>query len=355
MPQRKSTTLVVLALLFAVTCVAACAAGRMGRDDDDDDGAAGAGNGNAGGTDPSTGGQAAGGGGSSAVGGSSAGGTSPQGGSGGSGGCYSEGYDLGASLADLQAGYQQSQWLPTMLAVLDRRYDNGHQLLYEMQYDPWLQNDFPLYFDLSTWAGLMESVDTACHEETHGWDFETALDTPGFHAFFMGDEQLTAAKLAFFARSEIVACVEDGGSVTSMYDQVYLTGVQGSYDFIFLADEVNAYTNGLACATSIGDQLSGGFSGRDGIAAQLLYLLCYLERARTGYAGLYAQWQGDADWQDFVRLAWARGRFWTEASEAFPGLGINDDLIWDRIDTSGLLVELEHFTGESATAIACNP
>ena len=48
-------------------------------------------------------------------------------------------------------------------------------MLDAMKTDPWLDNEFPQYFDLSSWDGMIASIDTACHEETHGWDFDQAL------------------------------------------------------------------------------------------------------------------------------------------------------------------------------------
>ncbi|MEQ9320228.1 MAG: hypothetical protein RIF41_13770, partial [Polyangiaceae bacterium] len=192
-----------------------CGIAGPGATDDEgaeDDGAAGVGAGivgpasgsGAGGPSPSgsgagheTSGQGAGtGSGGDATSGSGAGATTGAGGSastgaGGSGGngpngCYTEGWDPNASLADLSSSYSSGQWLGSMLETLSRRYHNGHHLMDTMKNDPWLTGSFPGYFDLSTWGGMIESIDTACHEETHGYDFDAALGTPGDHVFFMG-------------------------------------------------------------------------------------------------------------------------------------------------------------------------
>ncbi|MFH1568913.1 MAG: hypothetical protein ABIL09_13020 [Gemmatimonadota bacterium] len=77
-----------------------------------------------------------------------------------------------------------------------------------------------------------------------------------------------------FGRGEILPLVE--GNATSMYDSTYLTGVQGSYGFAELLDELNAYINGLGAVATLGDEVAYGFSARDG-AVTLLY---YLERGR---------------------------------------------------------------------------
>jgi hypothetical protein len=340
-----------------------------GQGADDSSGPAGPGSGS--GAAHGTGGSGAGttGAGAGSTTGSGAGGTTGSGGStstgsGGSGGngpngCYTEGWDPNPSLSDLEASYSQGQWLGTMLETLARRYHNGHYLMSQMQNDPWLTNSFPSYFDLSNWGGMVESIDTACHEESHGYDFDAALSTPGDHVYFMGSNlEVQAAKLNFFARNQILQLVQQGGSVTGNYDSTYLTGTQGSYDFIFLADELTAYINGLACAVAVGAELSQtgfGYSYRDGAASHLYYLETYLKVARTQYANLYNQWKGDPDWQEFVRFSWARGHFWTAESAQYPKLGINDAAIWQRVNDPANLQEIQMFTNEDPGSVACNP
>jgi hypothetical protein len=304
-------------------------------------------------TETGTGGSATGGGGSASTGAGGSGGTGP-------GGCYTEGWDPTTSLSDLEASYSGGQWLGTMLEVLARRYHNGHHLMAAVQNDPWLTSSFPGYFDLNSWGGMIESIDTACHEETHGYDFDAALNLPGEHLYYMGSNlEVAAPELnGFFARSEILGLAQQGGSVTSNYDSTYLTGTQGSYDFIFLADELTAYINGLACAVGVGDELSQsgyGFSYRDGAASHLYYLQLYLKVARTQHPSLYSQWQADPDWQSFVRLSWARGHYWTQESSVYPKLGINDAAIWQRINDADNLQEIQLFTGDDPTTVACNP
>ena len=63
----------------------------------------------------------------------------------------------------------------------------------------------------------------------------------------------------------------------------------------------------------------------------------------------------DDDWQTFVRYSWARGHFWTQESSVYPKLGINDAAIWQRVDDPVNRQEIQHFTGEDPTTVACNP
>ena len=87
----------------------------------------------------------------------------------------------------------------------------------------------------------------------------------------------------------------------------------------------------------------------------MYYLELYLKVARTQHPSLYGQWQADPDWQTFVRFSWARGHFWTQEANAYPKLGINDAAIWQRVNDPTNRQEIQHFTGEDPTTVACNP
>ena len=265
--------------------------------------------------------------------------------------CYRETYDGKVSLADLKSSYSSTKWKATAFDALGRRYADGAGILEAMKTDP----DLSRFADPSSFSALMESVDTMCNEETHGWDFDDALKTPGKHSFwFRKDLKISAPTgLSFFKRSELLTFVKD--DATAMYDSTYLTGEQGTYDFIFLADELTAYTNGLACVTALASEIKSTISFRDGAASHLLYLEWYLQRARTGYPSLYSAMKASPDWMKFVRFAWARGRFWLGESAGFPNFGIKDKEILAKVDDPKNLGEIEKFTGQSAAEVACHP
>ncbi len=294
-------------------------------------------------------------GGPSGSGGSPSSGPGAGPGAGGGNGCYYEAFTT-TNISNIESSYSGAQWLNKMLATLEARYPNGHYLMDAMKTDPWLTGTFPSYFELGTFDGMIEAIDTACHEESHGYDFEQALSLPNKHLYYHGEnQQITPPKLNFFARNEILSLVQEGGSVTSNYDSTYLTGTQGSYDFIFLADELTAYINGLACVTTVQDYVTQTTSYRDGAASHLYYLQLYMRVARTEHATLYNQWKSDAEWQKLVRFAWARGHYWTAQALDNPHLGINDAAIWARINQPENLAEIELFTGEDPASVACNP
>jgi hypothetical protein len=98
-----------------------------------------------------------------------------------------------------------------------------------------------------------------------------------------------------------------------------------------------------------------GTSFRDGAAAHLLYLEWYLNKARTKYPALYTKMKESAELQKFVRYAWARGHFWTEASKIFPTFGIKDKQIWEKVNAKENLAEIEQFTGDPPAVVACKP
>ncbi|MBM4358145.1 MAG: hypothetical protein FJ096_08535 [Deltaproteobacteria bacterium] len=274
----------------------------------------------------------------------------------GGNGCYSDGDTPAVSLDDLKKGYVGSGWLKSMLAVLDRRYDHGFHVLDAMKNDPWLKTDLPKYYSMSTWAGMIEAIDTACHEETHGYDFEKALAIPGKHVYFHGTgQEVVVPKLNFFPRNKILAEVQAGGSVTPSYDSTYLKGSQGELAFIYLADELTAYINGLACVAAVVDHLEQGSSFRDGVASHLYYLEVYLRVARTQYPTLYATWKADPSWQKYVRLAWARGHYWYDRALPYPLLGSKDAPIWARVQDPTNREEIALYTDEDPSVVACSP
>ena len=263
-------------------------------------------------------------------------------------GCYSEPYFPTVSIDALASSYGSSKWLDTSLAVTKLRYPTGHFILDYEKGDPQL----PGFADSSSFDALMESLMTMCHEETHGWDYEHA--TGSTHEYVMRDDfKVDVPKLPTFPRSEVMALITDDS--TSLYDDTYLKGSMGTYDFADMNDELNAYTNGLACITAVAERISSGISARDGAVAHLLYLQLYLKRARTAHASTYTALKADANWQKFVRFAWARVHFWDAKAAVFPNLTIGTDRIWTHVNDPANLDEIRQFTGDEPAIVACHP
>lgn len=262
--------------------------------------------------------------------------------------CLAEAFDGAASLADLKSSSTPSNWLPTVLSTLERRYPDGHALLEAMKSDP----DLARWPKTSSWSALMASIDTMCHEETHAWDFAQSK-TSATHVYWMRKDLAIEVPtgLGFFPRAEILSMVGDAD--TSLYDGEYLKGELGKEDFVFLADELTAYINGLACSTSVASEITETSSLRDGPTAHLYYLELYLKRARTVYPALWAKMKASPEWVRFVRWAWARGHFWMKASEPYPHLAIHYPKIRPFVDAQQ--GEIELFTGQKADEVACHP
>jgi hypothetical protein len=263
--------------------------------------------------------------------------------------CYSETVNLTANIDDLQQMFGSADWLTLSQQILTRREPFGKSILYAERNDSQINQ----FADTSSFPALMESLMTVCHEETHGWDFGAAsVDQFSYH--MRDDLEIRPTQTySFFPRSEISTYIND--SDTQSYDQTYLTGTQGTYGLIELGDELNAYTNGLACIASVGDKLTSAISARDGMSAHLYYLELYLRRARTAHTDLYNMLKADAEWQRFVRFEWARGHFWHGVRDGDPNLVIADAPIWAKVNDPTNAAEIQMFTGRDPADVACNP
>jgi hypothetical protein len=263
--------------------------------------------------------------------------------------CYGESYNPNANLADLKSAFTGSNWLDTSLEAMNRRYATGHFVLDGEKSDPQLSG----FTDSSSWPNLMESLMTMVHEESHGYDFDHSQ--AGQHLYVLrSDLEINATELSnMWPRSELVPLIHD--DATSNYDQTYLTGTQGTYDVIFLAEELNAYINGLAAITAVGDQIESQISARDGVAASLYYLELYLHVGRTSHPTEYAAMKADATWQKLVRYEWARGYFWDAQAKPFPKLDMASSKIWAHVGEAANLDEIRQFTGDDPANVACHP
>jgi hypothetical protein len=262
--------------------------------------------------------------------------------------CYSEPYDPGASLADLTMTYSSGEWLSAALTTMQRRYPTGYFVLDAGQNDPQL----PQFVDSSSWGALMSSLMTMLDVETGQWDFDSASAT--VHPFVITDTlQISVTELTSWEQGEILQYVT--GASTQEYDQTELQGQEGTYDGIFLLDDMDSACNGLAAATAVGDQLTYALPARDGVAAHLYYLELFLRAGRTNHASAYALLQADPTWQQIVRYEWARGFFWDQQAQSNPNLQTAVAPIWANIDQAANLAEIQLFTGDSPAAVACHP
>lgn len=263
--------------------------------------------------------------------------------------CYCEPIDPGADIGDLKQAYAGDAE-GTMIAVLQRRWTAGHDLLLELGDDPY----FGSFTDASSFTGVMDGLMTEVHEGTHGWDWDHAFGQPYFGYWLRADLIFEPPKIDGFPRSEIYSMVE--GSGTALYDGTYLTGTQGTYGFYELLDELNAYINGMGAIGVVGEEIPWGISGRDGALAFLYYLELYLGRARTTYPDLYAQMKAEPEYVELIKVQWLRTHFLLqEAADLHPHLGIHDDEIAPYLYDAANQGEIEMFIDHALEASNCLP
>ncbi|MBK8255164.1 MAG: hypothetical protein IPK82_21195 [Polyangiaceae bacterium] len=261
-------------------------------------------------------------------------------------GCYWEPVCPNAPLADSDNSYSQNMWLSAALEATKRRYPSAN-CLFDMY-----ASDVGNYADKWDFGSLCESMMTMMHEETHGYDYEHALGNNHFSYFITCDLTLETPWLDGFPRSEILPLVE--GNSTNLYDGTYLTGTQGTYGFVELLDEWNAYLNGMAAIGIVGDYVPAfGISGTDGALALAYYVELYLRVARTSYPSTYSAIKNDTDFTNLLRLQWNRMHFFLEIADQYPKLSIQADNIRELVYAPDNQEELELLLGP-LTADACN-
>jgi hypothetical protein len=188
--------------------------------------------------------------------------------------------------------------------------------------------------------------------ETGGWDFNNASAT--VHPFvILSSMQISTPVMTTWQQGEILQYITD--TSTQTWDQTELQGQEGTYDGIFLFDDLDSACEGLATATAVGDQITYPLPARDDVAAHLYYMELYLKDGRTNHAAEYATIKADPNWQKLVRYEWARGHFWD--AQAAPNANLQSAVapIWTHINDPANLQEIQLFTGESPDAVACNP
>lgn len=261
-------------------------------------------------------------------------------------GCYWEPVCPDAALNDIDSSYSPGGWLAAALEATNRRYPSA-RCLFDMY-----KNDVGNFADTGDFGALCESMMTMMHEETHGYDYEHAFGNDHFSYFIRCDLSLEVPWIQSFGRSEILPYVQ--GDSTNLYDGTYLTGDQGTYGWVEVLDEWNAYLNGMAAIGVVGDQVpSFGISGTDGALAFAYYAELYLKVARTAHPDVYGAIKADAQFRDLLKLQWNRMHFFLAVAEKYPKLSIEADGIKQLVYAPENQGEIEKITGP-LKADACN-
>lgn len=261
--------------------------------------------------------------------------------------CYTEPFDPTVDISDLEANFFNAPAFDAVLTALQRRYPGCYDLLTGQPNDPYIGT----FTDGNSFSDAMASAMTECHEATHGWDYAHALFYQHFDYWIRGDLQHSLTfTVDGFARSEIYG---DTDQTTDLYNDLYLTGDQGTRGFLELLDETNCYINGLGGIAAIGDHVNFGISGRDGAVAFLYYVELYLRRARTQDPTLYAAMQADAALKEHLKIQWLRTNFYLMYADMQPHIGIDDAAIRANLYATNNLAEVAMVIGHCIDTTNC--
>lgn len=191
-------------------------------------------------------------------------------------------------------------------------------------------------------AGL--ALPTAVHESVH---YITA-ETDAFPLLNGGQLKRPHEVSAFFAPSLIAARFKANDFVTT-----YLRpgAASSSGDFLYLLDELNAYTHDLATAVSLhrshaateeGDQVDH----RDGLAALMAFVALYVERAEQSEP---ATWRGLTEPRvaKTMSVLWGQGEKTIVASCGIPNFGSEDKALIRQFCGRGPQAALQKIIGRA--------
>ncbi len=264
--------------------------------------------------------------------------------------CYDEPLDPDADIADVVAAYGGSDWKDDLIEAMRRRWPAGAFLLDAQRDDSY----FGQFSDSSSWTGMVSWLDTLVHEETHLFDAYHAIDV-GEHAalYFREDLILYLPPEQGFPRREIMPLLAPEAQA-GIYAPTYLSGSQGDRGFNALLDEAICYENEVPGLAVFGEYYEGGVSLRDGSAAFLYFIELYLRVARTDHPDFYAWAKEQPAYVEAVKVLWQRAHFFYEAvGDAWPNLGISDDMYRAHATADENLAEIEMFVGADLDASPC--
>jgi hypothetical protein len=191
-------------------------------------------------------------------------------------------------------------------------------------------------------AGL--GLPTAVHESVH---YITA-DTDAFPLLGGGQLKRPHEVSAFFAPSLIAAKLKASDFVTT-----YLRpgAASSSGDFLYLLDELNAYTHDLATAVALSRSHASTDDGdhvdhRDGLAALMAFVALYAERAAESEP---ATWSGltEARVARTVSELWGRAEKAMASSCGIPNFGTQDKALIRRFCQAGPQAALQRILGRA--------
>ena len=191
-------------------------------------------------------------------------------------------------------------------------------------------------------AGL--GLPTAVHESVH---YVTA-ETDAFPLLNGGQSKRPHEVSAFFAPAQIAARFKASDFVTT-----YLRpgAASSSGDFLYLLDELNAYTHDLNAAVALSRSHASAEEGdhvdhRDGLAALMAFVALYVERAAESEP---ATWRGLTE----PRVARTMSELWGQAEKTMasscgiPNFGTEDKALIRQFCQRGPQAALQKILGRA--------
>lgn len=251
-------------------------------------------------------------------------------------------------LSDLKAGYDPSQWYPTFLDLLDRRYPTGRYIVESLansqqEAQTWLQ----AVGSIDTFAGLVDGANTTVHEMNHGLSFQEGIATNfDTYAFVLREDIIyIVPRISTFNRKEILPYLTGPLAKGSNGYYFYIEDTISSHDFFSVLDEFNAYIHSSFTGYGLHDELAPGLktSDRNGTLTFMLYTQYYLLHARENHPDVYAAILADADIKELVGSLWKRAMFILDVTKDISSLEINAAPLETLMLSAELQQEIEPF------------
>jgi hypothetical protein len=198
--------------------------------------------------------------------------------------------------------------------------------------------DKKLFMFFLTCQDVQLGLSTAVHEAVH----ILTSDNDAYPLIDGGSIRRQHEMSRFFPPRQIARRFDQD----EMYVKTYLRpGSASSADeFMYLLDELNAYSHDLHSAVKLASLHKGGgqVAHRDGLAALMTFVMTYVETARAQHP---ATWQGlqRPQTRKLVQTLWAQAETVLAASCGMPGYGTKDKAYVGPIcsaQRSGALAEL---------------
>jgi hypothetical protein len=221
-------------------------------------------------------------------------------------------YAVGLALASAAQAAPQADCRASALHDLQRLSPQGHAIYLALR-------DKRQFFMWIMCQDIQLGLSTAVHESVH-----LLTEERDAYPLISGDSVRRQHDVSrFFAPREIAGRFD----ARNMFLQTYLRkgAASSADDFMYLLDELNAYSHDLNSAVKLAPLHKGGpqVAHRDGLAALMAFVATYVDTARQRHP---ATWQGlqRPDVRLLVQTLWTQAETVVAASCGMRGFGSRD-------------------------------